>query len=185
MHNSTTLSFVLLTTWLLANKCEIRIKNCFLRFSKSFAGSDVAVAAAAGKAGTTTDDIAAVAFAVGSGDLLRSTLRMSTSLYIGERLRERVLLEPLDFVRLIDLCEVLRFDLVGELAGELLLRLLWLDGELPLWEYSLPDECLSRELDERLTGELLLFLCLNSEPEDELDAVELFDSLRLRLLLEL
>lgn len=78
-----------------------------------------------------------------------------------------------------------RFDLVGELAGELLLRLLLLAGELPLCVYSLPDECLSRELDERLTGEtlLLLFLCLKSEPEDELDAVELFDSLRLRLLL--
>jgi len=35
------------TTWFFANKCEIRIKSCFLRFSKSFAALDAAAEEAA------------------------------------------------------------------------------------------------------------------------------------------
>lgn len=101
-------------TWLFANKCEIRIKSCFLRFSKSFgaladAGSD---APASGK-----DDGAT---ALLSGDLLRTPVRRSTSIKTGDRLRERreeVFPRDED-----DLCDVLRLDLEGELLGELLLR---------------------------------------------------------------
>lgn len=185
----------------MANKCEIRIKNCFLRFSKSFA----LTALTGADAGAVTSTVATVvvlpigifSVAVDSGDLLCLMLRMSTSLYMGERLREWTLLEVPDLLlaasrRVVDddvedLCVALRFDFDGELAGELLLRF-DVTGEPPLCakrSFCSLLGFLSRELEVRLTGDRLelLPLCRPSEPDDDVEAVELLDSLLLRLLL--
>lgn len=71
-------------TWLLAfaTKCEIRIKNCFLRFSKSFAGAASIVGSGGDSAAVTVVVVDGLVPPVDvvSGELLRLILRISTSL---------------------------------------------------------------------------------------------------------
>lgn len=111
-----------MSTWLLANKCKIRIKNCILRFSKSFGALAAAVADDDDELTVWGIDVGAAAFL--SGDLLCKSISMNT----GERLRDRTDDDfPLDDED--DLLDELRLGLDGELLGEELFRFDDPDGE--------------------------------------------------------